>query len=79
MQTPKEKYEQLRQELEQWNRTRLGEKDLIEIVHYLAGRVVEERERADGLKEELTTTRRQLGAAKARNKKAEKREAEENE
>lgn len=58
--------EQLTAELKQWNRTRFGVDDLVEIVLYLQDELVDQDARYDALKAELTKTNRQAGAAKAR-------------
>ncbi len=60
---------QLIAELKQWNRTRFGVDDLVEIVCYLQDELLDQEHRYDALKAELTKANRQAGAAKARSLK----------
>ena len=61
--------EQLTAELKQWNRTRFGVDDLVEIVGYLQDELLYQEHRYDALKAERTKANRQAGAAKARSLK----------
>lgn len=67
-------YRQLQSELTQWNRTRLSQQEILTVVEWLAGRVIEEQSKVSELKEQLTKANRAKGAAEARAKKAAKKE-----
>lgn len=72
----KKLYYRYRKEMTQWNRTSLSMIAMHEIISWLATRVVEERDRAEGLTDttadEVTKAHRQVTAGKAREGKLKK-------